>query len=196
MIPSSRRREGVALVWVQPNRQHVGGQVDEMLPVEMWWFLDGDPDAVVEGGAHGEVDMRLDFSTSNAPGRNSVALAAALLDVPRHYPMSPRRREYERQRALSTATFFQGLRGMRELGLPIRLPWYPLWRIAGNTVWFRVIGNLPAGKQILQHRGDRTHASRLGYLFPRDETPRVGPTDPHGDPQGTPMHAQGQVSKR
>ncbi|MGZ4518079.1 MAG: oxygenase MpaB family protein [Mycobacteriaceae bacterium] len=160
------------------------------------WLMGLDDQWLPRTEDHGRRVMYHILSTSNAPDRNSVDLAAALLDVPRHYPVSPRRREYERQRALSTATFFQGLRGMRELGLPLRLPWYPLWRIAVNTVWFRVIGNLPAGKQILQHRGDRTHASRLGYLFPRDETPRVGPTDPHGDPQGTTMHAQGQVSKR
>ncbi len=87
------------------------------------------------------------------PDRNSVALARALVDM---YDLTAgRRRTYERERALSVGTWLLGRAAMRDLGLPPRLPWYGLARVAANLVVSHGLGRLPGGRALLLARGER-----------------------------------------
>jgi hypothetical protein len=67
---------------------------------------------------------------SQAPADDtSVALARALMDEPlqRRYADWPRLRGWlNKQRHLSLVQWFVGGQGMRALGLPLTVPWYPL----------------------------------------------------------------------
>jgi hypothetical protein len=93
------------------------------------------------------------------PDANSVALAGALIgmndDVTDGW-----RRVYERERALSVGTWLLGRAAMRDLGLPPRLPWYGLARVAANLVMSQGLGRLPGGRSLLLARGERQAAAQ------------------------------------
>ncbi len=67
---------------------------------------------------------------SQAPAdETSVLLGRALMDEPlhRHYANAPGLRgRFNRARHLSLVAWFVGARGMRALGLPVTVPWYPV----------------------------------------------------------------------
>jgi len=44
---------------------------------------------------------------------------------------------------------------MRDVGQPIRPPWYPALRIPANVVWTHVVGRLPGGRHLLDRRAAR-----------------------------------------
>jgi hypothetical protein len=92
----------------------------------------------------------------SAPEESSRQLGYALIHMHDDAPaISALRRFYERERALSMATFLNLGSGMRDIGQPMRPPWYPLWRIAANTIWTQVIGRLPSGTTLLDRRAER-----------------------------------------
>jgi hypothetical protein len=87
------------------------------------------------------------------PDRNSEGLAHALIHM---YDDRPGwRGRWERERALSVSTWLLGRRAMRDLGLPYRLPWYGLARVAANLVISQGLGRLPGGRSMLLARGER-----------------------------------------
>ena len=59
------------------------------------------------------------------------------------------------------ATLLASPRGMRELGLPRRPPWYPAYRIVANVFWTHLVGRLPGGRAVLDRRAARSLARSL-----------------------------------
>lgn len=80
---------------------------------------------------------------------------------------------YERARTLSMLTAFLGPSGMRDLGLPVRLPWALVLAFAGNTLRYRVLGALPGGRRRTEERGARAQERVLASTF-RDRPAKVG----------------------
>ncbi|HVX56011.1 oxygenase MpaB family protein [Nocardioides sp.] len=80
---------------------------------------------------------------------------------------------YARARVLSMLTAFVGVRGMRDLGLPARVPWAFALAFAGNTVRYRLLGALPGGRRRLEERGARVQQELLASTF-RGSPAQVG----------------------
>lgn len=91
----------------------------------------------------------------SGPEESSRQLGEGLIRMHDQIPgISRLRRAYERERALSMATFLNLGHGMHDIGQPMRPPWYPLWRIASNTLWTQLIGRLPGGTDHLDRRAE------------------------------------------
>ena len=102
----------------------------------------------------------------SAPEEASRQLGAGLIGMHDHAPgISRWRRRYERERALSVATYLNLGHGMRDVGQPARLPWYPALRIPANLFWTQVVARLPGGRQALDRRAERAlvRMERLQY---------------------------------
>lgn len=102
----------------------------------------------------------------SAPEDSSRQLGAGLIHMHDHAPgISAWRRWYERERSLSMATYLNLGYGMRDVGQPTRLPWYPALRVPANVFWTHLVGRLPGGKAILDRRAQRalTTMERLQY---------------------------------
>lgn len=92
----------------------------------------------------------------SGPEESSRQLGEGLIGMHDRAPgVSAWRRRYERERSLSMATFLNLGHGMRDVGQPMRPPWYPAYRIASNVLWTRVIGRLPGGTGLLDRRAER-----------------------------------------
>ncbi|MGO4255788.1 oxygenase MpaB family protein [Marmoricola sp. RAF53] len=92
----------------------------------------------------------------SAPEESSRLLGAGLIDMHDRAPGIPAwRRRYERERALSMATYLNLGYGMRDVGQPARLPWYPALRVPANVFWTHVVGRLPGGRGVLDRRAER-----------------------------------------
>ncbi|MEU4423008.1 oxygenase MpaB family protein [Actinoplanes sp. NPDC024001] len=89
------------------------------------------------------------------PDANSVALARALIEMTDEVAIGRGRQRYERERALSVSSWLLGRAAMRDLGLPYRLPWYGLSRVAANLLISQGLGRLPGGRRMLLARGER-----------------------------------------
>jgi hypothetical protein len=102
----------------------------------------------------------------SAPEESSRQLGTGLIRMHDHAPgISRWRRAYERERALSTATFLNLGIGMRDVGQPARPPWYPALRIPANVFWTHLVGRLPGGTGLLDRRAELalTRMERLQY---------------------------------
>jgi hypothetical protein len=73
-----------------------------------------------------------------------------------------------RERLLSMLTMLLGPSSMRDLELPIRPPWAPMYVVALNFVRYRVIGMTPWGHEALIRWGDRVAARTLYRHFGAD----------------------------
>jgi hypothetical protein len=92
----------------------------------------------------------------SAPEDSSRALGEGVIRMHDHAPGVRRwRRAYERERALSMATYLNLGHGMRDVGQPMRPPWYPALRIAANLFWTQLVGRLPGGRRLLDRRAER-----------------------------------------
>jgi hypothetical protein len=92
----------------------------------------------------------------SAPEESSRALGDGVIGMHDQAPGVRRwRRVYERERALSMATFLNLGHGMRDVGQPMRPPWYPVLRIAANLVWTQLVGRAPGGRTLLDRRAER-----------------------------------------
>jgi hypothetical protein len=61
-----------------------------------------------------------------------------------------------RERLLSLMTVLLGRQSMAEFGLPLRPPWVVAYLIPLNVLRYRILGNLPGGKERLERWGVRT----------------------------------------
>jgi hypothetical protein len=124
-------------------------------------------------------------STDPGPDENGRRLAAALLEMTDHHAVGGGRlaRRWRRERALSMATLLASPRGMRELGLPRRPPWFPAYRMAANVLWTHVIGRLPGGRSALDRRAARSLERGLRRQHGEHQPPIAGPT---GQPESPP----------
>jgi ER-bound oxygenase mpaB/B'/Rubber oxygenase, catalytic domain len=92
----------------------------------------------------------------SGPEDSSRLLGAGVIGMHDHAPgISRLRRRYERERALSVATFLNLGYGMRDVGQPVRPPWYPALRIPANLFWTHLVGRLPGGRTLLDRRAER-----------------------------------------
>jgi hypothetical protein len=111
----------------------------------------------------------------SAPEESSKQLGAGLVHMHDHAPgISRVRRWYERERALSTATFLNLGHGMKDVGQPARLPWYPAYRIAANLFWSHLVGRFPGGTRLLDRRAERGLA-RMERLQYAGQRPPIAP---------------------
>ncbi|HET6167040.1 MAG TPA: oxygenase MpaB family protein [Marmoricola sp.] len=102
----------------------------------------------------------------SAPEKESEQLGTGLIRMHDSAPgISRWRRWYERERSLSMATFLNLGIGMRDVGQPVRPPWYPAYRIGANVVWTQLVGRLPGGRALLDRRAQRAleRMERLQY---------------------------------
>ncbi|WP_121255136.1 oxygenase MpaB family protein [Nocardioides ferulae] len=114
------------------------------------------------------------------PDDNSRTLARALIDMSDLAPVGRWRRRYERERALSAGTFLLGPAAMRDLGLPLRPPWYGAARLASNAFWSHLVGRLPGGNDVLARRAER-HTERQLARYYGHQAPGIGAVAPgHG----------------
>ncbi len=112
----------------------------------------------------------------SAPEESSRLLGAGLIGMHDSAPgISGWRRRYERERSLSMATYLNLGYGMRDVGQPARLPWYPALRIPTNLFWTHLVGRLPGGTEVLDRRAERSldRMERLQYAGHRPPVPPV-----------------------
>jgi hypothetical protein len=113
----------------------------------------------------------------SAPEESSRRLGGGIIGMHDAAPgISVTRRIYERERALSMATYLNLGHGMRDVGQPTRPPWYPAFRILANVLWTHVVGRLPGGRSALDRRAQRAldRMERLQYAGRR---PPIAPLE-------------------
>lgn len=111
----------------------------------------------------------------SAPEPASKQLGDGLITMHDHAPgISAWRRRYERERALSMATFLNLGYGMKDVGQPVRPPWYPALRIAANVFWTQGVGRLPGGTTVLDRRAAK-HLERMERLQYDGRRPPIAP---------------------
>ena len=105
------------------------------------------------------------LSHDPGPDENSRVLARALVDSQAEVPGGRLRKWFAREAGLSVATLLNSRAGMRELGLPARLPWYPALRIPANLFWTHLVGRLPGGDDLVVRRGRRGRDRRVRMQY-------------------------------
>jgi hypothetical protein len=63
------------------------------------------------------------------------------------------------------ATFLNLGHGMRDVGQPFRLPWYPALRIPANLFWTHLVGRLPGGRRALDRRAARALVRQEAFQY-------------------------------
>ena len=102
----------------------------------------------------------------SAPEESSRLLGEGLIRMHDQAPgISRWRRVYERERALSMATFLNLGHGMRDVGQPLRPPWYPALRIPANLFWTHLVGRLPGGRRVLDRRAERALVRQEAFQY-------------------------------
>lgn len=92
------------------------------------WLMGVDESLLSEQEQEGRVALYRNVLSQAGADESSVLLGRALMDEPleRHYPNLPDLRgALNKARHLSLVRWFVGRSGMRALGLPATLPWYP-----------------------------------------------------------------------
>jgi hypothetical protein len=82
-------------------------------------------------------------------------------------------RWYAPRRLLSMLRPFLGTTSLRELGLPVRVPWATVAAIAGNTVRYRLLGRTAWGRRRIEAWSERYRDEQL-YRYFGDAVPDVG----------------------
>lgn len=82
-------------------------------------------------------------------------------------------RWYAPRRLLSMLRPFLGTASMRELGLPLRMPWATVHALAGNTVRYRLLGRTQWGRRRIDAWAERYRDEQL-YRYFGDAAPDVG----------------------
>ncbi|MCW2789179.1 MAG: hypothetical protein JWP56_1482 [Aeromicrobium sp.] len=99
-------------------------------------------------------------------------LSNAILDaqLQLHHRRFPRiARAYERARLLSMLRVFLGRQGLRDLGLPVRLPWATAALVPLNVVRYHVLGRTSWGEARLHRRAARARETLTFRYFGPDE---------------------------
>ncbi|MDV8000028.1 oxygenase MpaB family protein [Rhodococcus sp. IEGM 1408] len=117
-----------------------------------------DEDFLHDRPRRGLRDMYHFLRTSPPPDANSAVLATSLLESYglTDFPRFPRvRRGLDVARHKSTATYLNGVAGMRELGQRPTLPWYPALLIPMNLASHGAAAVSPRVRTALERRGDQ-----------------------------------------
>ena len=120
----------------------------------------------------GRISLYQNVISQAPPDESSAALGRALMDEPllRHYPWGGWvRGRFNRARHLSIVRLFVGRQGMRYLGLPPTLPWYPVLTALPRLLWTGLHRLVPGGQASLIRRGRAAQQAYLPIMFgPRD----------------------------
>jgi len=130
-----------------------------------------------------DVRHRIDYHVLLAAGQQTQAgrdLARVTVDTQTQRSYGHRsalvertHQRYQRARTLSMLTALVGPVSMRELGLPVRLPWALALALVRNTCRYRVLGLLPGGRRRNERHGARVQDRILASTF-RDSPAEVG----------------------
>jgi len=135
------------------------------------WLMGVEARWLPQTEAAGRVLLYQILLTQAPPDESSVQLGRALMNEPltRHYRHFKRlQARYEHARHLSLDALFLGRDGMRSLGLPPALPWYPLLSAPRRALWHLLNRLLPGGAERLARRGRAAQAGYLTVLFGPD----------------------------
>jgi len=132
------------------------------------WLMGVDEDLLYEDEMQGRIGLYHNILSQAPPDESSAAMGRALMDEPlhRHYPWGGWwRGRFNKARHLSLTRMFVGREGMRHLGLPATLPWYPLLTFLPRFVWTGMHHLLPGGQARLQTWGRRRQLAYLPIMF-------------------------------
>ncbi len=132
------------------------------------WVMGVEDELLCLSEAHGRQTLLHNMLTQASADEGSVKLARALMDEPlgRHYagPLAPWAGPFNKARHLSLVRWFVGADGMRALGLPMSLPWYPLLCMAPLGVRSAALIAMPgmqAGVAARQRARQRRYLSEV-----------------------------------
>jgi ER-bound oxygenase mpaB/B'/Rubber oxygenase, catalytic domain len=148
------------------------------------WVMGVDPELLYETEAQARIGLYNNLISQGPADESSVVLGRALMDEPlsRHYPTGAWwRGPWNKARHLSLTRWFVGRQGMKNLGLPMTLPWYPLLSSLPRAAWHVGHRLLPGGALRLQAQGGQAQAAYLSVLFGAD-SPTLARA--HGTPTG------------
>ena len=106
--------------------------------------------------AHAAVGIQLERTFAGWPG-----------------PLQKVRARYEQERLLAMLTYLIGVRGMRDLQLPLRAPWPLAYIVPANLLRYQVLARTPAGRERLEAWGARVRDRTLASYF-NGARPEVG----------------------
>jgi hypothetical protein len=141
---------------------------DAQAMVHFWrylgWLMGVEEDLLSCTEMQGRISLYQNVISQAPPDDSSAALGRALMDEPlkRHYPWGGAwRGRFNRARHLSVVRLFVGSEGMKHLGLPPTLPWYPMLTTLPRLAWTGLHRLVPGGQARLVRRG---RDSQLRYL--------------------------------
>ena len=111
-----------------------------------------------------------DLSEAGPQLANAILDAHSQLHIERFAGI---RRRYAAARLLSMLRVFLGKEGVRELGLPVRLPWAFAGIVPMNLLTYYVIGRTDHGRQQIQRRSARFRDKLMKRYFGED-VPEIG----------------------
>ncbi|KNE82088.1 MULTISPECIES: oxygenase MpaB family protein [Streptomyces] len=177
---------GVRLLGVRVTRadsralMHLWKYVGHLMGVDEDWLCDRE-----------RLQHRFNYHlllTQSYGGPAGPPLARALVEAQNalHFTRFTRvRRAWARARLLSMLRYFLGRRGMRDLDLPVALPWAVPPMLAVNLLRHHVLGRTAAGRAHLLRSGDRFTRRHLRRHF-GEQAPDVGALQI--GPPGSPSH--------
>jgi ER-bound oxygenase mpaB/B'/Rubber oxygenase, catalytic domain len=148
---SSRDAQGVMHLW-----RYIG------------WLMGVDERWLFEDEASARLGLYHNLLSQAPPDETSVAMGRALMDEPlqRLYPWGGWiRGPWNKARHLSLVRLFVGADGMRNLGLPATLPWYPVLTAAPRAMWALAHRILPGSMKTLAQRGRQSQLNYLPVMF-------------------------------
>jgi hypothetical protein len=129
------------------------------------WHMGVEEGLLCEGERAGRQALLHNLLSQAPPDEGSVKLARALMDEPlgRHYsgPLARWMGPVNKARHLSLVRWFVGAEGMRGLGLPATVPWYPLLCLLPLGLRSLVLGLSPTLRGLVTARARR---AQLAYL--------------------------------
>ncbi|MEY4765534.1 MAG: hypothetical protein RI907_2207 [Pseudomonadota bacterium] len=131
------------------------------------WAMGVDSDLLCRDEAEGRRALVHNLLSQAPADEGSRQLARALLDEPlhRHYhDLAKLRGRLNRQRHLSLVAWFVGADGLRQLGLPRALPWYPMLTMAPHGLRAVAMAAWPGLRRRLQHTGRQAQRAYLDVL--------------------------------
>lgn len=147
-------------------------QKDSEAMMHFWrylgWLMGVEEDLLSLTEMEGRISLYQNILSQAPPDESSAAMGRALMDEPlsRHYPWAAYvRGRFNRWRHLSIVRLFVGREGMRHLGLPPTLWWYPVLTAPTRLLWTGLHRLVPGGQASLIWRGRARQEAYLPILF-------------------------------
>jgi hypothetical protein len=132
------------------------------------WLMGVEDALLYDDEMQGRIGLYHNVISQAPPDESSAALGRALMDEPlhRHYPRAAALRgRFNKARHLSVVRLFVGRQGMRHLGLPPTLPWYPVLTFLPRLLWTGLHRVVPGGTSLLEWAGRRAQLAYLPVMF-------------------------------